>query len=65
MAFRHGRSVLKAELASIRLSDPDVDAGDIRLFTLPLVVRAAGLALIGVVPLLVVRNGAVENSPVV
>lgn len=61
MAFRHGRSVLKAALASIRRSDPDVDAGDIRLFTLPLVVRAAGLALIGVVPL----GGAVENSPVV
>ena len=62
MSFRRARSVLNAELASIRRSDPDVDAGDIALFTLPLVVRAAGIAVIGVVPLLVVRNGDVENS---
>jgi len=65
MSFRRARSVLNAELASIRRSDPDVDAGDITLFTLPLVVRAAGIAVIGVVPLLVVRNGAVENSQLV
>ena len=65
MSFRRARSVLKAELASIRRSDPDLDAGDITLFTLPLVVRAAALAAIGVVPLLVVRNGAVENSQLV
>jgi len=65
MSFRQPRSVLNAELASIRRSDPDVDAGDITLFTLPLVVRAAGIAVIGVVPLLVVRNGAVENSQLV
>jgi hypothetical protein len=65
MSFRRPRSVLNAELASIRRSDPDVDAGDITLFTLPLVVRAAGIAVIGVVPLLVVRNGAVENSQLV
>ena len=57
--------MLNAELASIRRSDPDVDAGDITLFTLPLVVRAAGIAVIGVVPRLVVRNGAVENSQLV
>jgi hypothetical protein len=65
MSFRRARSVLNAELASIRRRDPDVDAGDITLFTLPLVVRAAGIAVIGVVPLLVVRNGAVENSQLV
>src|SRR5262245_50935653 len=65
MSFRRARSVLTAELASIRRSDPDVDAGDITLFTLPLVVRAAGVAVIGVVPLLVVRNGAAENSQLV
>ena len=65
MAFRRARSVLTAELASIRRRDPDVDAGDITSFTLPLVVRAAGLAAIGVVPLLVIRNGAVENSQLV
>jgi hypothetical protein len=65
MSFRRARSVLNAELASIRRSDPDLDAGDITLFTLPLVVRAAGLAALGVVPLLVVRNGAAENSQLV
>jgi hypothetical protein len=62
MWFRRARSVLSAELAAIRRRDPDLDAGDITLFTLPLAVRAAGLAAIGVVPLLVVRNGAAENS---
>lgn len=65
MSFRRARSVLNAELASIRRSDPDVDAGDITRFTLPLVVGAAGIAVVGVVPLLVVRNGAVENSQLV
>jgi hypothetical protein len=65
MSFRRARSVLNAELAAIRRRDPDVDAGDITVFTLPLVLRAAGLAAIGVVPLLVVRNGAVENSQLV
>jgi hypothetical protein len=57
--------VLAAELAAIRRSDPDLDAGDITSFTLPLLVRAAGVAALGVVPLLVVRNGAVENSQLV
>jgi hypothetical protein len=63
MSFRRARSVVKAELASIRRSDPDVDAGDITLFTLPLVVRAAGLVAIGVVPLLVAfrLNGRFHN----
>src|SRR5689334_6034707 len=65
MSFRRARSVLSAELAAIRGRDPDVDAGDITLFTLPLLVRAAGLAALGVVLLLVVRNGAVENSQLV
>ena len=62
MSFRRARSVLKAELASIRRSDPDLDAGDITLFTLPLVVRAAALAAIGVVPLLVVRATAPSRT---
>ena len=64
-SFDRVRVVLKAEIASIRRSDPDLDAGDITLFTLPLVVRAAGVAAIGVVPLLVVRNGADANSQLV
>ncbi len=57
--------MLAAELAAIRRSDPDLDAGDITSFTLPLLVRAAGVAALGVVPLLVVRNGASENSQLV
>lgn len=65
MSFHRARSVLKAELASIRQRDPDLDAGDITSFTVPLVVRAAGVAALGVIPLLVVRNGAVENSQLV
>ncbi len=54
-----------AELAAIRRSDHDLDPGDITSFTLPLLVRAAGVAALGVVPLLVVRNGADENSQLV
>lgn len=65
MSFHRARSVLKAELASIRQRDPDLDAGDITSFTVPLVVRAAGVAALGVIPLLVVRNGAAENSQLV
>jgi hypothetical protein len=64
-SLHHARSVFNAELASITRSDPDVDAADITLFTLPLVLRAAAVAAIGVVPLLVVRNGADENSQLV
>jgi hypothetical protein len=64
-SFHRARSVLKAELGSIRSRDPDLDAGDITSFTLPLVVRAVGVVALGVVPLLVVRNGADENSALV
>ena len=35
------------------------------MFTLPLVMRAAAVVALGVVPLLVVRNGAAENSQLV
>lgn len=65
MSFQRARTVLQAELASIRRTDPDLDARDITLFTLPLVARAAGIAALGVVPLLVVRNGTDENSQLV
>ncbi len=65
MSFHRARSVLAAELAAIRRSDPDLDPGDITSFTLPILVRAAGVAVLGVVPLLVVRNGAAENSQLV
>ena len=65
MSFRRARSVVTAEITSIRRHDPDVDAGEIAGFTLPILVRAFGLLAIGVVPLLVVRNGAAENSQLV
>lgn len=57
--------MFSAELGSIRSRDPDLDAADITSFTLPLVVRAAGVVALGVVPLLVIRNGADENSQLV
>ena len=57
--------MLRAELASIRRHDPDVDAGEIAGFTLPLLLRVVGIAAVGVVPLMVVRNGSHENSELV
>jgi len=57
--------VLRAEVASIRRHDPDVDPGEIAGFTLPLLLRVAGVGAIGVVPLLVVRNGSDENAELV
>ena len=57
--------MLRAEVASIRRHDPDVDAGEIAGFTLPLLLRVAGVGAIGVVPLLVVRNGSDDNAELV
>ena len=57
MSLRRARSVLTAELAAIKRRDPDLDAGDITSFTLPLLVRLLGVLAVGVVPLIVIRNG--------
>jgi hypothetical protein len=57
--------VLGAEIAAIRRSDPDLDPGHIAGFTLPILGRVLGVGVLGVVPLLVVRNSADENSHVV
>lgn len=65
LSFRRARSVLHAEVDAIRRRDPDLDAGDIAGFTLPILVRGLGVLAIGVVPLWVVRNGANENSQLV
>lgn len=65
LSFDRARSVLRAELASIRRRDPDVDAGEIAGFTLPLLVRVVGIVAIGLVPLMVVRNRSHENSELV
>lgn len=48
---------MSAEIAAIRRRDPDVDAGDITEFTFPLLIRAVGVLVVGVVPLIVIRNG--------
>ena len=50
-------AVLRAEIAATKARDLDLDAGDLTMFTLPLLVRAIGLLTIGAVPLLVVRGG--------
>jgi divalent metal cation (Fe/Co/Zn/Cd) transporter len=65
LSLTRARSVLRAEVASIRRHDPDVDPGEIAGFTLPLLLRVAGVGAIGVVPLLVVRNGSDENAELV
>lgn len=65
LSLERTRSALRAEIAAIRRRDPDVDAGDIAGFTWPLLVRVVGIAVVGVVPLLVVRNRAHENSQLV
>lgn len=56
---------MSAELAAIRRQDPDLEPGDIAGFTLPILVRALGVMALGVVPLLVVRNGDRENAELV
>ncbi len=53
---------MRAEVEAIRRRDPDFDAGDLTLFTFPLLIRAVGVLAIGVVPLLVVRSGDQEDS---
>jgi hypothetical protein len=62
MSLGRARSVMTAEVAAIRRRDPDLDASDITAFTFPLLVRAVGVVAIGVVPLLVVRNGDDADS---
>lgn len=56
------RSVLSAEISAIRQRDPDVDARDIGEFTLPLMIRALGVLVVGLVPLLVVRGSSDADS---
>lgn len=56
---------MSAEVASIRRQDPDLDAGDIAGFTIPLLIRAVGFLALGAVPLIVVRNSQRDNSELV
>ena len=56
MSLRGASAVLSAEVAAIRRRDPDLDAGDITTFTLPLLLRLVGVLAVGLVPLLVIRS---------
>ena len=57
-SLQHVRTVLAAEFAAIRNRDPDIDAGDVTSFTMPLLLGLLGVLAIGVVPLIVVRSSA-------
>ena len=54
MSFRQARSALSEEFAAIRSREPDLDAGHITVFSIPLVLGLVGVLAIGVVPLIVV-----------
>ncbi|WP_156432882.1 hypothetical protein [Mycobacterium sp. M26] len=56
------RAVLAAEFAAIRNRDPDIDAGDVTSFTVPLLVGFVGVLAIGVVPLIVVQSSDRTDS---
>jgi hypothetical protein len=61
-SLKRARSVLSAELAAIRRRDPDLDAGAITVFTVPLLVGLAGVLAVGVVPLVVIRSSDDTDS---
>ena len=65
MSFRHARSALSGELAAIRNREPDLDAGKITIFSIPLVLGLVGVLAIGVVPLVVVRSSGETDSVLV
>jgi hypothetical protein len=62
MSFRNARSALSKELAAVREREPDLDAGDVTVFSIPLVLGLAGVLAIGVVPLIVVRSSAETDA---
>ena len=61
-SLQHVRSVLGAEFAAIRNRDPDIDAGDVTSFTVPLLLGLLGVLAIGIVPLVVVQSSAKTDS---
>ena len=65
MSLRHVRAVLSEELAAIRKHEPDLDAGHITVFSIPLLLGLIGVLAIGVVPLIVVRSGDETDSVLV
>ncbi len=62
MSFRNARSALSKELAAVREREPDLDAGDVTVFSIPLVLGLVGVLAIGVVPLIVVRSSAETDA---
>jgi len=62
LSLQRVRSVLGAEFAAIRNRDPDIDAGDVTSFTMPLLLGLLGVLAIGVVPLVVVQSSARADS---
>ena len=65
MSFRHVRAVLSEEFAAIRKHEPDLDAGHITVFSVPLLLGLVGVLAIGVVPLIVVRSSDETDSVLV
>lgn len=61
-SLRRARSVLAAEVSAIRRRDPDLDAGAITVFTVPLLIGLAGVLAVGVVPLIVIRSSSDTDS---
>lgn len=57
--------MLSGEFAAIRHRDPDLDAGQLTVFSLPLLLGLLGVLAIGAVPLIVVRNSADTDSVLV
>ena len=61
-SLRHVRSVLSAEFAAIRHRDPEIDAGDVTSFTMPLLLGLLGVLAVGLLPLIVVRSSVKADS---
>jgi hypothetical protein len=65
MSFRNARSALSKELAAVRKREPDLDAGNITVFSVPLLLGLVGVLAIGVVPLIVVRSSTDSDAVLV
>ncbi|ODQ92717.1 hypothetical protein [Mycolicibacterium holsaticum] len=61
----HLRSVLRAEIDTVRHRKLDLNPADLTRFTFPLVLRLVGVLAFGAVPLLVIRSGVNTDDVVV
>jgi hypothetical protein len=64
-SFRHARAALSKEFAAIRNREPDLDAGQLTVFSIPLVLGLLGVLAIGAVPLIVVRSSTETDAVLV